>query len=264
MTDSARGTWDGAKAACAALPRRIRYRTVTFASTRPGLYYGLRRLSGMLDPGCVGRETELVIEGVPRSANGTTVHGFLERQPRPVAVAHHKHHAAQLLRAAAWDLPAVVLIREPVEAAVSTLALMEEAYLRDGRWTYGAGLTFGDVLHGYVTFYRAVEPVLDRIVIAPFEEVTRDIDETIARVNARFGTAFATDRPANEAREALNWHATPNPLRQRLKRTLGEGYERAAAASGRLRALAAEADALHRRYLEAARGQRAGAAATRS
>lgn len=255
MTDGTRGPRGGAMAALAVLPRRIRYRAVTFASTRPPLYFGLRKLAGLLDSGCVGPETELVIEGFPRSANGTTVHGFLERQPRPVAVAHHKHHAAQLLRAAAWGLPAVVLIRDPVDAAVSNLALMEEAYLREGAWVYGVGLTFGDVLHGYMTFYRAVEPVLDHLVIAPFEEVTRDLGGTIERVNAAFGTAFATDLPAKEERKTLNWHATPNALRERIKKNLSEGFERRAATSDRLRALKAEAEALHQRYLEAARAR---------
>jgi hypothetical protein len=110
--------------------RRARHRAVTFASTRPALYFGLRRATGTLDALCIAPDTELVIEGYPRSANSTTVYGFLDRQPMPVKVAHHKHHAAQLLRAVERSVPAVMLIREPCAASLSNLALAEEARRR--------------------------------------------------------------------------------------------------------------------------------------
>ena len=79
---------------------RTAHRAVTALSTRPRLYYGMRRLTGTYDHLCIRPDTELVIEGYPRSANSTTVYGFLKRQDRPVQVAHHKHNATQLLQAA--------------------------------------------------------------------------------------------------------------------------------------------------------------------
>ena len=91
--------------AIAAIPRRARFRAVTYLSTRPALYYGMRRITGRFDGQCVRPETEIVIEGFPRSANSTTVHRFLERQPGPVRIAHHKHHAAQLQRATRGGCP---------------------------------------------------------------------------------------------------------------------------------------------------------------
>jgi hypothetical protein len=104
--------------------RRSKFHLVTLVSTRPALYYGLRQISGTMDHLCVRDDTELVIEGYPRSANSTTAYGFLDRQSRPVRVAHHKHHAAQLLLASKRGLPAVLLIRKPEQAIISNLALV--------------------------------------------------------------------------------------------------------------------------------------------
>lgn len=172
-----------------ALSRRARFRAVTWASTRPRLYYGLGRLTRQADHLCIRRDTDMVIEGYPRSANSTTVHKFLAIQDRPTHVAHHKHHAAQLLRAAEWGIPAVVLIRAPREACLSLLALAAEARHRAGKPERG-GLNFSDVLFAYVAFYEAVEPTLDHTMIGRFEVVRSDVHGLITHVNARFGTDF--------------------------------------------------------------------------
>jgi len=127
-----------------------RYRAVTFASTRPALYYGLRDMTGPRDALCIQPDTELVIEGYPRSANSTTAYGFLDRQPRTVKLAHHKHHAAQLLRAVELGVPAVMLIRRPKEAALSNLALREEARRRGGREQRQAQLGYINVLSAWL------------------------------------------------------------------------------------------------------------------
>jgi len=42
---------------------QLKYCLVSTLSTRPSLYYGLRRMAGAMDNLCVNDETELVIEG---------------------------------------------------------------------------------------------------------------------------------------------------------------------------------------------------------
>lgn len=130
---------------------RLRNGFVTWTSTRPGIYYGIRVATGRMDHLCIRKDTDLVIEGYPRSANSTTVHKFLSRQDRPLHVAHHKHHAAQILRAVQWGIPAVVLIREPRSACLSLLALGAEARHRAGlqaKPRFG----FSDVLTAWIAF----------------------------------------------------------------------------------------------------------------
>lgn len=229
--------------------RRARYRVTTLVSTRPALYYGIRRISGKLDGLCVNSDTELVIEGYPRSANSSTVHGFLARQPSPVRVAHHKHHAAQILSAVDRGLPTVLLIRDPKEAALSNLALVMEAQHRKGM-PEQRQLGFDQVLYSWIVFYRAVEGCVDDLVIAPFEEVTQDLGIMIRDINRKFGTNFSDTAPVEAPAKPLGWHAMPNDIRNTIKNSLAEDFALTLAGSARIGALLDEANTLHQRLIE--------------
>jgi hypothetical protein len=194
---------------------------VTWLSTRPALYYGIRRTIRRRDDLCVSQSTELVIEGFPRSANSTTAHGFMALQDRPVALAHHKHHVAQILRAVRWHIPAIVLVRDPADTIVSLLALAEEGRVRTGQTGRGNALTFSDAAWAWLCFYRAVLPIRDKVVVARFADVTRDLAGVIAEVNMRHGTAFRTGPlPRLEKSTTLGWHALPNEVRVSIKNDL--------------------------------------------
>ncbi len=229
---------------------RVRFRVVTWLSTRPALYFGARKLVGRLDNQCLKPDTDIVIEGFPRSANSTTVHRFLERQHCPVRVAHHKHHAAQILRGVSWRRPVVVLIREPRGACLSLLALAAEARQRANR-SATSELTFGDALNAYIAFYESVEKQRHWIVIARFEHVRRDVDELVRRVNERFGTTFHAEPIAMTPQPELGWHAMPNQLRDGIKETLSARFDAALSRSPRLRRTFRRANAVHARYCEA-------------
>lgn len=239
----------------ASIRHRARFRAVTWASTRPGVYYGLRRLTRHTDRLCIRPDTDIVIEGYPRSANSTTVYQFLAMQDRPRHVAHHKHHAAQLLRAAEWGIPAVVLIRAPREASLSLLALAAEARHRAGKPEWG-GLSFSDALTAYVAFYEAVEPTLDHTVIGRFDVVRGDVPDLIAKVNERFGTSFRTEGTDKSPKCGLGWHAMPNEIRKQIKGDLERRFERELRRSASLRRLLTRANTVHARYEE--RDERAG------
>jgi hypothetical protein len=126
----------------------------------------------------VSPETEIVIEGFPRSGNSFAFAAFRLAQERPVRIAHHLHAPAQVIAAARRGIPALVLIREPEDAVVSLLMRQPE-------------LAPDDALRDYLGFY---EPLLrhgDRIVVADFSEVTNDFGRVIRRLNARYGTRFS-------------------------------------------------------------------------
>ncbi len=194
---------------------RLRYRLTTFASTRPSLYYGLRRVTNHYDDLCVNDQTELVIEGFPRSANSTTVHKFMERQKRQIRVAHHKHHAVQLLRAVDRGLPAMMLIRDPLDAVVSLLALQAESFERTGK-APRRPMDADDALHGWIKFYSAMLPHCDKIVVAPFDVVTRDISPFIRQLNERFATDFIENWQDQAKAGSIGWHAMPNSIRSAI------------------------------------------------
>ena len=128
-------------------------------------------------PKVIGPATELVIEGYMRSANTFAVHAFQSAQRRPVALAHHLHAPAQLIRAARRGVPALVLIRDPEDTILSQVQWEPDISMR-------AALTT------YVRFYRAIEPYAGAFLTATFPQVTEDFGEVIRRLNARFGTNF--------------------------------------------------------------------------
>jgi hypothetical protein len=135
-----------------------------------------RRGDGFLAP--IRDETEVVIDGFPRSGNTFAVAAFHFAQlPRDVKIAHHVHLPAQLLSAVRLGLPAAVLVREP-EDCVLSLVVREPA------------LGVGGALRGWVRFHEPLVSVRDRIVVATFEEATTDVAGIVRRLNERFGTRF--------------------------------------------------------------------------
>jgi hypothetical protein len=126
----------------------------------------------------VGKDTELVIEGFPRSGNSFAVSAFQMAQPRPVRLAHHLHAPAQVILAARRGLPILVLVREPV-AAASSLVI---------RHPY---ISMRMALYEYIRFYETITPYRDKFVVGLFDQVTNDYGEVIRRINQRFSTGFA-------------------------------------------------------------------------
>lgn len=224
---------------------RTAHRLVTALSTRPSLYYAARRATGTFDDLCVRRDTELVVEGFPRSANSTTVYGILDRQTRRVRIAHHKHHAAQLIMAVRWGIPAMALIRPPREAVVGVSAHAEDARLRRGSSGRYHSLTFEAISFAYLAFYRAVVPYRNALVVAPFHLVTSDLDNFIQRLNHRFGTNFETGQCSADTPRNLGPHARPTTQRDALKSQHETALDAALTRSGRLCQLMEACDKVH-------------------
>jgi len=154
------------------------------AGKRPAVFFPLYSLLRKNSPQAVAPDTELLIEGFPRSANSFAVAAFRRAQRRKVRLANNLHVPAQVIRAAEWETPALVLIREPKDAVLSYA-------VRDP-------ISVEQALEYYVSFYETVERYRDSFVLGPFEEVTSDYSSVIERVNAKFGTNFAPFRHTEE------------------------------------------------------------------
>jgi hypothetical protein len=152
----------------------------THAGRHPAAFYGLYRLARKDQGRVVTPETQLVIEGFPRSANSFARVAFTRAQKGTVRIATGLHVPAQVIRAARWRIPTLVLIRRPKDAVLSFA-------VRDP-------ISVEQALKYYLSFYETVEGYSDAYVLGTFEEVTGDFGLVIQRLNERFGTSFSPFR----------------------------------------------------------------------
>ncbi len=127
----------------------------------------------------VRRDSDVVIEGYWRCGNHFATYAFMVAQGREVAVAHHFHAPAQLMLAVRWGVPAVLLIREPVEAVASATVYLH-------REDPAAFLKF------YCLFHRAVVDLADKVVVSDFPVTVGHFGAVIDAVNARYQRQFRT------------------------------------------------------------------------
>lgn len=132
----------------------------------------------------IRRETDICIEGPPRSANSFAVSLFNIWNPG-LKIAHHIHVPMQVVYAAKRGIPCIVLLREPLEVFASLMII-------DSR------LSANTVITSYINFYRRISDQKDRVVVATFEDVIHDFQKVVRSVNAKYGRAFHFDALAQE------------------------------------------------------------------
>jgi hypothetical protein len=175
----------------------------THAGKHPAAFYGLYRLARKDRARVVTPDTQLVIEGYPRSANSFARVAFTRAQKERVRIANGLHVPAQVIRAARWRIPTLVLIRDPRDAVLSFA-------IRDP-------ISVEQAIRYYLSFYETVAAYRDAYVLGTFEEVTGDFGRVIRRVNSRFGTTFSLFRH-NER----NVEAVLARIERNSKRSFGE------------------------------------------
>lgn len=126
----------------------------------------------------IGPNTDIVIEGFPRSANSYANDFMLLSQPRALTIAHHLHMPGQLILGVRQGIPVIALVRHPRDAVTSTCI-----YHGFTRPTL--------VLKAFIRFYRPLMKYRDAMVIGDFETVTTDFNRIIRKLNAKYGGCFA-------------------------------------------------------------------------
>jgi hypothetical protein len=157
------------------------------AGGHPAVYFNLYRLLRKDIARIVTPDTQLVIEGFPRSGNSFARRAFVMAQNESfdkTRIAHHLHVPAQVVRAAQWQIPTLVLIRRPRDAVLS-FAIWDP-------------ISVDQALRYYLSFYKTVEKFRDAYVLGLFEEITDDFGQVIKRINDRFGTTFSLFRHDEE------------------------------------------------------------------
>lgn len=125
----------------------------------------------------VNQNTELVIDGFQGSSNSFFTKTFRKSQTRYVAVSHHMHSPAQIIKAIELKIPTLILIREPRGAILSLTS----------RWPY---ISVNCSLKNYISFYTKIKPYSDFCVVSTFSQITQNTEGIVPRINAKFGTQF--------------------------------------------------------------------------
>jgi len=127
--------------------------------------------------GVITRDTQIVIDSFPRSANTFVTVAFQISQPCSVRIAHHLHAPAQIIAGARMGIPILVPVRDPRAAAVSLT--IRSSYI-----------SLDQALRAHARFHERVLPYRAACHVALFEEVTSDLGAVIDNLNAHFGSTF--------------------------------------------------------------------------
>lgn len=204
---------------CKSLVRNYQNELRSFCKRQPSIFYPIARMKPSNGRNLVNKDTHIVIEGFPRSANTFSVNAFKYAQQRPCNIAHHFHAAAQILLAVRWGIPAITLIRDPREAITSI-------------YVYDSSYSIKSYLRSYISFYTTLVPYKHAFITAPFHEVINDFGAIIVRVNRKYDTRFTpfvsskenvskifamVDDDALKAKQGPLRLARPHDLRNKLK-----------------------------------------------
>ena len=165
---------------------RARYEVRTLLADHPSLYLPLARLKSR-PPATqtVEADTDILIEGWPRSGNTFAEQAFRLAQHRPLNVAHHFHAPAQVIAAVRKGLPALIVVRNAADSICSFL-------IRD------SALSPEQVLRSWIRYHEKILPYRHGYVTATFEQVTSDFGRVVERINKRFDTDFSVFRHTPE------------------------------------------------------------------
>lgn len=215
------------------LREEIKYRFLYFANAYPAIFIPIARTRYRhLTDFLVDRDTDLVIEAFGRSGTTFANFAFLSAQDRPgkdrpVKTVHHTHAAAQIITAVRMKVPTMVIVRPPLESALSHMARHQ--------------IPARPALVAWIRYHRRILPYLDRLVVTTFDDMTRDFGAVIERINQTFGTSFRVWQHTKENEEQIF-----EQIRKRNRSRFGE-----APTPTRLRALALptpERDALKEKF----------------
>ena len=123
-------------------------------------------------------DSDIVVEGYPRSANTYAVAALRLTNGNSLRMAHHVHGPGQITLGVYYGVPTIVLLRTPVDAVASLVQ----------RYPF---LPARIALKNYISFYKPLIQVADKVVIAEFREVINDMESVLKRVNRKYDAGLA-------------------------------------------------------------------------
>lgn len=159
----------------------------------------LFRLMKRRYPYLADRDSELCIEGFPRSGN-TFLVAAIQRWNPGLRIAHHSHLAASARHAITHGIPTVILIREPAEAVASVMVW-------DGRVTPSVGLL------AYTSFYRSLGDAGQKALLVPFRDAVKRPDAVVRALNDAFDLDIQWSAFSAEEEKAIKGYLQRHDVR---------------------------------------------------
>lgn len=120
-----------------------------------------------------GKDTDIVVEAFPRSANTYVVAYFKYAMEDSLTIASHRHAGVQFRFAKRYGVPSLCIIRNPVDAILS---------LKIRR----PGVEIDLLVKEYAQFHKFVEKYLDSILLVSFEQVIESVSSVVEELNRKF------------------------------------------------------------------------------
>jgi hypothetical protein len=157
------------------LPHKIRANRLArnLLWPRPALYFplGILRRRGNV----FNHNVHLHISGYPRSGNTFARTAFLAENPG-LRICSHRHIPTFVLQSVRRGIPGIVLIRNPLDAALS--------------WAIHQNRPIEECIAYWNDYYRILMPIRSHLFVARFEDVTTDFGRVMHAFNDRWGTTF--------------------------------------------------------------------------
>lgn len=137
-------------------------------ANKPSLFPALQKATGIgeYNKFC-SKKDDICIEGYPSSAN-SFLYNVLKRVRDDISVSHHTHSIANIKRALSYDVPVVVVFRDPLESISSTVYRFEKTI-------------YAQIIR-YLNFYEYVVGESDSILLISFKQVTQKTSNTVRKI----------------------------------------------------------------------------------
>jgi hypothetical protein len=157
--------------------KEIYYRARYFINGYPLLYMPLVRYQHRYAVDrVVTPDTDLVIEAFGRTGTTFANFAFLAAQTRRVRTVHHTHAAAQVIAAVKMGIPTLVIVRRPLEVALSHMVRHQ--------------ISAAAALAAWIHFHERILPYRDGMVLCTFEQMTSNFTPVIEQINEKYDAGF--------------------------------------------------------------------------
>ncbi len=195
-----------------AFEKNFRFRTGTIIGNSP-ILFPINYYRSSYKEKIISLDSDCCIEGFQRSGNSFFILLF-KRKNKTTKLAHHTHAAAQIIKAVKYNVPTIVLIRNPIDVIASLLAWDDK-------------LKISTALDAYIQFHQKILPFNNDYMLVDFEAVIAKPALVVNAFNERFGTQFILPEFSDEqlqkikagvrARNEASMAPLPTPEKEKLK-----------------------------------------------